>query len=199
MSRVPGNLFMSIVLKPSQEIDTKALPTLTQYMSVMLCDLLSRRGLEAWIRWPNDVLVEERKIAGILGEGSFRNDRLMGYVLGTGVNLNMRPEDLSAIDQPATSLNLLLGHAIHRDDFCSELLECFFLEYDDFLRDGFPRIASRYSEMSSILHREIIITSLSGSCTGRARRFDETGALVVQTGEGEVRFCEGDVRTLRLQ
>jgi BirA family biotin operon repressor/biotin-[acetyl-CoA-carboxylase] ligase len=198
MSRIPDNLFMSIVLKPHHARDMSSLPGITQYMSITLCTILSSHGLEPGIKWPNDVLVNERKIAGILGEGSFRGDAFMGYVLGTGVNLNMRPEDLDSIDQPATALNLLLGHAVDRDGFLNELLERFFFELSDFLREGFPRILKRYSERSTVLGREIVVTSQAGRCTGKARRFDETGALIVETGEGAVRLCEGDVRSLRL-
>ncbi|HBH19346.1 MAG TPA: biotin--[acetyl-CoA-carboxylase] ligase, partial [Cyanobacteria bacterium UBA9579] len=150
ISDIEGNVYMSIVLKPSDTMD-KELPlsNITQYMSVVLCRVLESYGVIPEIKWPNDVLVNGKKISGILSEISTQGSTLKGFVLGIGINLNLSQEDINAIDQPATSLNLLTGQLINRDLFIKQLLDEFFMDYDSFIQDGFISIKSEYQQRSS--------------------------------------------------
>ena len=84
-----GNLFMTLVLKPSEKFD-ETYANLTQYLSVTLCKVFEKYGVIPEIKWPNDVLINGKKIAGILSEASVRGSEFKGLALGIGVNLNAK-------------------------------------------------------------------------------------------------------------
>ncbi len=192
ISNVPENIYMSLVLKPSTS--QAHLSCLTQYMSVVICDVLLDYDIHAELKWPNDVLVGGEKIAGILGESSYQGSSLKGYVLGTGVNLNMRTEDLRNIDQAATSLNLVLDHHVNRDNFLIRLLDRFFQKYSEFLNKGFQSIKEEYQKRCLFLGKKITVTLPHYSVSGTASVFRNDGALVLVTDTGEEKIITaGDV------
>ena len=93
-----GNLFMTIVLKPSNSFE-EVYANLTQYLSVVLTKILEEYGLSPKIKWPNDVLVNDAKISGILCETVMQGTNFKGLVLGIGVNLNADKGDLKQIKE----------------------------------------------------------------------------------------------------
>jgi BirA family biotin operon repressor/biotin-[acetyl-CoA-carboxylase] ligase len=200
VSHNPDNIYMSLILKPVDALEIPmALTGLTQYMSLTLCELLLEYGVHASIKWPNDVRVGGAKIAGLLGEASFQGDRLMGYVLGCGVNLNMHEEDLASINQRATSLNLLLGAAVDRERFLDRLLERFFIGYKGFLEGGFPTIGRAYEEKCDFLGKQVEVKSAAGEYRGTAKSFTERGELVFEGAGGEQYILSsGDLEIMRL-
>ena len=108
LSDVPGNLCVSLVLKPSQASPADLpLANISQLLALSVCRALDARGARATLKWPNDVLVGGNKIAGLLAETVTRFGSV-GLVLGLGVNLNLDPE---AIDQ-STSPPLRSPHAL---------------------------------------------------------------------------------------
>ena len=115
-----GNVYLSIVLK------NLPLTNLTLLMAESVCKVLEGYGIKSTIKEPNDVMVDGKKIAGILSQSSTRGIILNGMVIGVGVNLNLNESDIEKIDQPATSLNLLTGKPIGRDVFIEKLLHEFF-------------------------------------------------------------------------
>lgn len=192
ISSVPGNIYMSVVLKPFSR--TRHLQSLTLYLSVVLCELLERYGATAGVKWPNDVLAEGKKIAGILGEGRFRGEEFQGYVLGAGFNLSMRPEEAARIDQPATAFNLLTGAQVSREEFLDRLLNGFFSGYDSFLQNGFASIRNSYSHRCRILGKTVSVHVGGRRLDGVASRFLDDGTLVLLTGGGEEKvIAAGDV------
>lgn len=118
-----GNVYLSIVLKDI------ALTNLTPYLAETVCNVLQTYGIKPQIKEPNDVMVDGKKICGILAQASTQANYLKGMVIGVGVNLNLNDDDLEKIDQPAISLNLLLGKPVNRDDFIEKLLDEFFKNY----------------------------------------------------------------------
>ena len=200
ISQRPGNIYMSIILKPAVPSDIPmALTGLTQFMSVTLCELLLEYGVSASIKWPNDVRVGGAKIAGLLGETRFQGDRFLGYVLGCGINLNMSPEDMAYVDQKATSLNLLVGKAVDRDRFLHAVLQKFFRGYEGFLQGGFPIIQSTYVEKCDFLGKHLVVKSIDGEYHGTAVAFTERGELILEKDDGQQHILRsGDVETMRL-
>ena len=107
-SNTGDNVYASIVLKPSTELK-EVYSNLTQYLSLTLTEVFEQYNVLPTIKWPNDVRINGKKISGILAESVIEKNELKGIILGFGVNLNCKKEDLDKIDQPATSLNLETG------------------------------------------------------------------------------------------
>ena len=147
-----GNLFLSIVLKPSNDL-RQVYACLPQYLAVVLSNILRDYGLSPSIKWPNDVLVNDAKIAGILCESVMRKNIFQGLVLGIGVNLNAQKENLAKItDKTATSLNIELGcEYVDKQVFTEKLLYAFFENYDKFLHNGFAYIKNEYIKSCKFL------------------------------------------------
>lgn len=184
------NVYMSIVLKPSI-LYQKVYSNLTQYTSLVLAELLSSNyDVKPVIKWPNDVLVNGRKIAGILAEAVYNSGKLEGIIIGIGVNLNTKKELLSEINQPATALNIESGKEIDKNNFLKNFYEKFFINYDKFLNFGFKSIKAQYEQYCSFLNKTIKIHISSDSeISGKAEKISDDGALIIDG----TKYYTGDV------
>lgn len=188
-----GNIFMSLVLKPSDTFKA-VYANLTQYFSVILCEMLEEYGLEPKIKWPNDVLVNGKKIAGILSETVMQGHNFKGLVLGAGINLNARQEDLSIVtDKEVTALNLEIKEFIDKKSFLNSLAEKFFSNYDKFLMQGFPMIENDYIKRACFLEKEISLKVFNNTISGYAKNVNHSGELVLLQNEKEITVTMGDI------
>lgn len=186
------NIYMTILFKPEKLLPVHT--NLTQYLSLCLCELLEEFKLEPKIKWPNDVLLNNKKVCGILAETVFKGSDLKGIVLGIGVNLNASKDNLDKIDRPATSLNLELGQDIDKDDFMVRLLNKFFERYDKFLASGFDLIKADYVKRASFINQNLKIAVFKdiyeGFCTG----IDCDGSLLLRLAAGNIeKFNMGEI------
>ena len=188
------NLFLSIVLKPSDTFE-EIYPNITQYLSVCVCKVLEQYNLKPQIKWPNDVLVNGAKIAGILSETVMQGSKLKGIVLGIGVNLNATREKLENIpDKIATSLNLEIGNEINLKEFLDRLLEEFFKNYDKFLKTGFPLIKEDYINRNCFLNKNLDVKVFNKVKTGLAKEITDNGELVlIDKNNKEMVLTIGDI------
>jgi BirA family biotin operon repressor/biotin-[acetyl-CoA-carboxylase] ligase len=194
----PGrNVAFSVVLRPTDLPPSRA-PELTLVASLAICDALRRSGVEAGIKWPNDLLVDGRKIAGILTELAAEPDQVHWVVVGVGVNVNAREEDFSPELRPhATSVLLERGQPAPRALFlaaCLTLLEEWF---DRHAEEGFEPIREAWKARSVTLGREVVVQLDGREVVGVAEDLDATGALLVRTADGLERITSGDVALLR--
>lgn len=187
-----GNLFMSLVLKPAETFD-EHYSNLTQYMSLSLCKVLENYGVKPEIKWPNDVLIDGKKIAGILSEASVRGTTFKGLVLGIGVNLNAKEEDFAQIDKKVTALNLELGRKIDLKEFKTALVEEFFKNYETFLTQGFEFIKKDYLSRANFLDKELCVALINETKKGVAKGVTDSGELVLCNGENEFILNIGDI------
>ena len=188
-----GNLFMSFVLKPSVNYKQEY-SNITQVLSVALCKVLESYGLFPEIKWPNDVLIDGKKIAGILSESVMSGSLLKGIVLGIGVNLNAKSSDIESIpNKIATSLNLELGTDINMEHFANELIAQFFAMYDEFLKVGFEYIADDYVERNCFLNKELSVQIFDNIETGLAKSINDRGELVLLKDDKELVLTIGDI------
>lgn len=180
ISDMPKNIYISFVLKPAIKFgEDSSLNNIPQYLSVKLCEILEAYGVNPVIKWPNDVLVENKKIAGILAQTSIRGSSFQGLVLGIGINLNFEKEDMEKIDRPATSLNLVLEKKIDRDEFLKKFLDVFFENYDEFLNTGFDFIKDDYIKRAYFLGNVITVDIYNSQVKGIAKRIADDGSLVI--------------------
>ncbi len=185
VSGAAGNLCMSIVIKPDRP--SPQLASLSHLLAVCLCRELDSERVKAAIKWPNDVLVGGRKIAGILAESVTQGADFAGMALGIGVNLNLDESIVRQIERPATSLNLLLGKKVSVESFRKGLLDGFFASYESFMREGFAIIRREYLGRCEFLGHDIEVRHQQSLIQGIALDVDDEGALRLQCPGGEIR------------
>lgn len=188
------NLFLSIILKPSETFN-EIYPNLTQYLSVTLCKVIESYGIQTQIKWPNDVLIDGKKIAGILSETVMQGQKLKGIVLGVGVNLNSNHEKINAIpNKIATSLNIETQKAIDLKEFLNKLLTEFFEHYDEFLQSGFLQIKDDYIKRNCFLGKELKVQVFNHIESGLAKAVNDLGELILEdNNKREIVLTIGDI------
>ena len=193
----PGrNLYLSAVLRP--DLPPQRAPEITLVASVALCDVVRQAGVEAGIKWPNDLLASGRKLAGILTEMASEPDRLSWVVLGVGVNLNARPEDFPPeLRAEATSVAIERGQPAPRALFAAALLKALEEWLDRHGDAGFAPVREAWRERSVTLGRTVRVSTEGRDLEGVAEDIDESGALLVRAGERLERVVAGDVKLLR--
>lgn len=179
-----GNLFFSIVLKPFDTFQP-VLTNITQYACIILCKIFEKYGLNPKIKWPNDVMIDgKRKISGILSETVVVSGKLKGLIVGIGVNLSAKEEDVSSIQERiVTSLNLETGESISADTFLEDFITEFFKQYDTLLHSGFNFIKEDYVKRNCFLNKDLNIQVLNTIKSGYAKDINDNGELLLQTND----------------
>ena len=195
----PGvGLWFSWILRPDLPLASGFLVTVAGALAVV--EAAGRMtGRSAHVRWPNDVLIGERKLAGILAEARGDAGRLEAVVLGIGVNVNQSEGDFPAeLSGTATSMTIESGHAFDRALVLAGIVESFELIYDRMMRDGGRQLIDEWRRVMPLIGQRISLTLADGVVTGRALAIADDGALVVEDDGGACRsFHAGDVRLLR--
>jgi BirA family biotin operon repressor/biotin-[acetyl-CoA-carboxylase] ligase len=177
-----------VLFRPS--VPPARAPLFTLAAAVATTRAVREAGVPATIKWPNDVLVDGRKLAGILTEMEGEADRVAWVIVGIGLNANVDP---GALDVPdATSLSAELGHPVDRRELTQRLLEAF-----DDLRTDLEAVVPAWREYATTLGREVRVCTPEREVTGTAVDVEDTGALVVDTDGGEVTVTAGDCEHLR--
>ena len=188
-----GNIYASIVLKPSKELK-EVYSNLTQYLCVILAETFENFGIIPQIKWPNDIRINYKKISGILAEAVCDSDGLKGLIIGFGVNLNCKKDEIEMINQPATSLNLELGFEINKEKFLKKLLEKFCLRYDEFIEKGFLLIREEYIRRVEFLNQPVTVRVFDKEIQGIAKDITESGAIkLLDNNDIEHTLLIGDI------
>jgi BirA family biotin operon repressor/biotin-[acetyl-CoA-carboxylase] ligase len=187
-----GSLLVSVLLRPDVTAERLHLVTMAAGLSVVVA-VSEVAGIDATLKWPNDVLVDERKLAGALVEADIAGDGVVrAVVLGVGVNVNWDavPSEIAAL---ATACNIEAGHSVSRAD----LLVAFLRGLDARLRT-LDAVAAEYRTRLATLGRDVRVELADGSVVGRAVDVDDAGRLLVQTAADRVvEVAAGDVVHLR--
>ncbi len=147
-----GNIFMSVLLKPTVTPAEAALLTMTAGVACVRA-LREATGLQVEIKWPNDLMVSGKKLGGILTEMKSRGPRILFAVVGIGINLNARGSDLSPeLSTTATSLRIETGRKILRNGLISGILCELRLWYDELSQGDRGRILTEWR--TSLSHFE---------------------------------------------
>ncbi len=178
ISESEENIYVSFVLKPENK---NHLTNLTQYLCVVCAKILENYNVQPEIKWPNDVLVNGKKICGILCETKLKQNKIQGVVLGIGINLNMPDELIKTIDRPATSLNLETKQKIDKQKFFNTLVEMFFENYEDAAEKGFSSFKEDYLKRIHFLGKKIFIQQRDNAqkLPFLAKTIDNNGNLIV--------------------
>ena len=182
------NLFVSIVLKPSNDF-REVYSNLTQYTALKLAETFEKYDVLPIIKWPNDILINDKKISGILAETVVKNNELKGIIIGIGINLNADAKNFNKIDKPVTSLNLENGEFIDKQKFLDIFLNLFFCDYESFLKKGFISIKNNYKKYVNFLGKSITINNINETIVGIAERITDKGAIIINGKE----YYTGDI------
>jgi len=188
------NIYCSIILRP--QISPNKATVLTLVASVATADAIEKfSGLRPEIKWPNDILIRGRKVAGILNEIHSEMDRINFIILGIGLNINMDedmfPEEIRDI---ATSLKREKGEEISRKEFLASLLEELEEWYRIFLKEGESPILHAWREKAKIKGKKIKVKSFGEVLDGFGVDIDSDGALILKTSDGRrKRIIAGDL------
>lgn len=173
------------------------LPAVTLATGVALADALGQRGVAVALKWPNDLLVDGRKLGGILCELAVDGEGRATLVVGVGINGWLTGQDREAIGQPAVALSDLVGSALlagQREAWLAALAVALLQAVRAYAADGFAVWRTRYN---ALLHaRGQRVDLLDGGCTqasGRVVEVDASGRLVLDTSSGLRSFSVGDV------
>jgi len=188
------NLYCSVVLRPP--ISPVAACQLTFLSVVAVARAIENcTSLKPQIKWPNDILINGKKVAGLLNEMNAETEKVNFVVLGIGVNLNVRLSDLGCeLRHPATSLLEEGGVEVDRAVFARSLLTELDRLYDGFLREGDGPVRAEWMERSSISGRSVRVSCGARAFTGVVQGVDSFGALLVLLTDGTLEtVLSGDV------
>ena len=181
-------IWMSIMLKP--DIMPADAPKLTIVAAYAVANALwSCCGLEARVKWPNDIVAGGKKLCGILTEMSAEEDEIKYVVIGIGINANLEVDDFGPeVSSIATSVSIEKGRNISRKALVASVLEEFEKVYKDFATTGSIKFfLEEYKNKSAVLGKEIRVINRKEEITGLAVDISEKGHLLVRLGDGSLR------------
>jgi BirA family biotin operon repressor/biotin-[acetyl-CoA-carboxylase] ligase len=167
-------LWFSIILKPKK-------PSLVSLIiGIALCDSIKTLGLEPHIKWPNDIFINLKKVAGVLTEIEDNT-----IIVGIGLNLNIKvfPEYLK---QKATSLTIEIGKGFNKERIFRSILENIEKRYGMLSKDMIKELLTDYRNYSIVLGKEVLVEMPNCKIEGEAIDIDEDGSLIVKTPDGAV-------------
>ena len=183
----PGNtsIAMSFLLKPQLEAEYASMLTLVQAMAVAEA-VEEVTALKSQIKWPNDILINEKKVCGILTEMNLSGSEISSIIIGTGINVNQEsfPEEIREI---ATSLKNESGKAQCREKLIGALCEKFEQYYEQFLTTkDLSCIIEEYNVRLVSAGRSVRVLDPKGEYTGEAIGINAQGELQVRQDDGKI-------------
>jgi BirA family biotin operon repressor/biotin-[acetyl-CoA-carboxylase] ligase len=186
-------IYLSLIIKP--KILPQQAPILTLISAVAICEGLKQQlGVEAEIKWPNDILLNNKKIGGILTELSAEMDIVHAIIVGVGINVN---NEKKTLPYSASSLREIIGQETDRLSLLKTILSCFEQRYLEFQKQGVKQILDKWRHFSVTLGRRVRL-SIRGQKTlglvGEAVDIDRDGSLLIRQDSGLIeRVVAGDI------
>ncbi len=191
---IPGKgLYFSIILKPEESLSICWLPYIS---GISVCESVKELfGVNALIKWPNDVYIEDKKFCGILIESSIGSKGIEYAIVGIGINVNHDIEDFpESLKEKATSLKIVLGKEVDKELLFEKIIEKFNLWYKRLTRDQITHIHKTISSLSYIpLGSKIEILEGEKKVKGEFEGFDLEGALLLKDGKKIKKIYSGEL------
>lgn len=188
-----SGLWFSIILEPIQPTDKFGIVSLLA--AVALAKTIERMtSLKPALKWPNDVLINSKKVSGILIESQFSSNRHASLILGVGINVNQKKTDFpEEISETATSLREETKNEINRVDLLIELLHKLEYFYLEFQSGDFKLLIKTWKILCPFLGKYVSVKQSRGEIEGRFEDLDEYGRMVIRLANGEVKhLSEGE-------
>lgn len=178
-------IYMSLILKP--DILPYMAPQLTLLTATVLASVLDSTGIKPQIKWPNDVLIDGKKISGILTEMQAEQDKILYVVIGIGINLNLESSDLpDEIKERVTSLKMETGKTWDVVTFTQQFLKTFEEKYDQYIKEGFKNVKVDWENYGFKLNEKLYIKSGKQTFEAIFTGIAEDGALLATRENGEI-------------
>lgn len=180
----PGQgIWMSLILRPEISIREASHFTLLTSLAVYQA-IQPYSRLSVQIKWPNDLLIDGKKVCGILTELKGEEDRIDYLIIGIGVNVNQPADWASEWTKPATSLSQVWGKPIHRASLLVAILQQLEKYYDLYKQEGFAPVKQAWEQITYLFGKRIIARTPNGKVEGVAACLNDDGALVLKTDTG---------------
>jgi BirA family transcriptional regulator, biotin operon repressor / biotin---[acetyl-CoA-carboxylase] ligase len=164
-------------------------------MAISAVDMMEKMNLSPQIKWPNDLIINQKKIAGILTETSIEESSIL-HAIGIGVNINMTKEELQEINRPVTSISEELGHELEIKQVLDALKDSFSRYLETYLGHGFSSILPLFK--AKLAHKEnqpLSFHDRDQQWNGKFHSLNEDGTLNLELETGEIkRFLSGEVQ-----
>lgn len=188
-------IWMTILLRP--KISPSQAPKFTLLTAVAVAKAIKDvTNLDVQIKWPNDLIINSKKVCGILTEMSAEMDIINYVIIGIGVNVNAMQEDFPVeVEQRAISLAQVLGKKVSRKDLARRILENIEERYFDFIQSmNFENILQEWRNLSYTLGKQVRATLNREEIIAIAEDINQDGALILRTKNGDrVEISYGDV------
>ncbi len=190
----PGQDLTFSLLLPLTALEPRLRQNITQTAALSVAQLLEGYGLKPAIKWPNDVLVEGKKISGILCEVVESDEKAYG-ILGIGLNINSTEESLAGLDYPATSLRCVLDHTIVLLEPLKELLKTIINCFNILCQSGFEQNRLEIKKRLAFMNEQIVFTDAKQNLyTGGIKDLNNDGTLLFECEEnGVTSFNSGEI------
>lgn len=188
-----GGLWFSVILYPNLSPESGMLITMAISISVAQA-IKDITGLNTEIKWPNDLLLREKKVCGILTEINSDLHKLNYAIVGIGINVNNKiDEELKKI---AISLKQEIGSEVSRTKLLKSILENLDINYNKLINKEFNYIKKTWLSFSKIIERKIQVVDEEIVIEGKVKDIDYNGYLILKTKFGEIRIVCGDIKYL---
>jgi BirA family transcriptional regulator, biotin operon repressor / biotin---[acetyl-CoA-carboxylase] ligase len=183
---------MSMLLRPN--LSPQFVPGITSVIAISVVEALkSATGFDIKIKWPNDIVLDGKKICGILTEMSAEMDAVNYVIIGMGMNINQEYFE-DNIKDVAISLKSYSGRSFDRKLILAEILNKFEVNYEAFKSQGIKLFIDKIKQYSALLNKRVVISNINEKYEGEAIDIDSDGCLIVRLDNGEVkRVISGDV------
>ncbi len=186
------------ILIPLDNLKIEYWKNLTQISSLAIAEELEKLNFNVTIKWPNDILINDKKVCGLLCEVSQKEDEKFA-VLGIGLNVNSTHKDLENIDQPATSLFIEKGNLIKREKLLNDIIFSNIKKIKDFSENGFSEYKIKIMKRLAWLNKVKTIEDGHVCFEGRIIDLNDDGTLrflksngeIINLISGEIRFKKG--------
>ncbi|MBP2241351.1 BirA family biotin operon repressor/biotin-[acetyl-CoA-carboxylase] ligase [Cytobacillus eiseniae] len=181
-----SGIWMSVILRPN--LPPAKAPQLTLITAVAIVQAIEElTNVTPQIKWPNDILLNGKKLTGILTEMQADADRIISVIIGIGINVNQQREDYpEELESIATSLSIELGKKLERAELIKEVLYKLEKLYLLYLDKGFYPIKLLWESYAISIGKNITARMLTGSITGKAKGITEDGVLIIEDDLGEL-------------
>lgn len=187
-----GGIWMSVLLRPDLSLAEAA--KLTLCTGIAVCKALEKElGIKVRIKWPNDIIFEGKKLAGILAEVVGEWNSVQTIIIGIGINANF-PAEILPGEAYGISLQDILGKQVDLNQLTARILDELEQEFEISVQSRFAGLAERWAERAAGIGEEIEIIQQDKKISGIMKGIDGDGQMIVETEEGLRRFPAGEVR-----